>query len=143
MGRYVVRCRVSRSAFRVRVGLSGWVFDASGQTARPGHAARAVDLSRTGIGLICAGWPESGAVVRVTVEDAVDGHPVGRHWSGRVAHAREVSDGVRVGVAFEWPAGPGARPGVGRPRVAPPGARGPVGAGAIPAGGAGPGSSRP
>jgi len=108
-----------RSSFRVRAGLHGWVLDAAaaaaaaaadGRADRPGLAARSVDLSRSGAGLICAGWPEPDAPVRLTLEDAVDGHPVGRHWSGRVTHARRVADGVRVGVAFDWPVGPGARP---------------------------------
>lgn len=87
--------------------MNGRVFDDLGQTAQ---AVRAVDLSRAGIGLICAERPEPGALVRVTVEDFADGHAVGRNWSGRVTHVREVAGGVRVGVAFEWPSGPGARP---------------------------------
>ncbi len=101
----------SRSSFRGRVDLPGWVFAAD----QPALAARAIDLSRTGIGLVCAGSrsPAVGEVVRVAVRDPEAGQGQGqgidRQWSGRVTHSRKATDRVRVGVAFDWPVGPGAR----------------------------------
>ncbi len=97
----------SRDSFRVPVGLTGWL---TADNASAVLSARAVDLSRTGVGLICPDWPAIGQIVRVAVADTIAGNAMSRQWSGRVRHAREVSGGIRVGVQFDWPNAPGARP---------------------------------
>ncbi len=106
-----------RNAFRDRVGLQGWILDprTEAENRRPPLVAHAVDLSRTGVGLLAAGWPEPGSPVRIALEDTFQGQPIGRQWSGRITHARSADAsgalGVRIGVAFDWPTPLGARPG--------------------------------
>jgi lipoprotein signal peptidase len=86
-------------------------------------AARVVDLSRTGAGLVCT-LPlpfdlDVGLLVRLAVDDAMFGHPVIRQWFGRVTH-RHDRDGRRLGIVFNH-----GRPSTGDdPSPAPP-ARGP------------------
>ena len=97
---------MNRGSYRYAVDLTARV-----HTADHDHhpvavtAARVVDLSRTGAGLVLT-VPSSfemafGRPIRLAVDDAMNGHPIVRQWLGRVTHAHDHDrDGLRLGVLF-------------------------------------------
>ena len=108
----------SRSAFRHRLDLAARVHLGGDPT---GLLARSVNLSRTGMGVrldlpyteghatSLTPSPRSGDPLRVALYDEVGGTPLVRQWTGRVSHANVGCGGGRIGIAFEWPRGRGAR----------------------------------
>jgi lipoprotein signal peptidase len=108
-----------RGSFRSRLDLSALIYATEHRSLVSGLPVRTRDLSRTGIGItivadgadrqVC--WPRQGELVRVAVNDTFDGYPLVRQWTGRVAHVPADVDGAcaRLGIAFEWPDGRGAR----------------------------------
>lgn len=109
----------SRSAFRYRMDLPARIHLAG---VPDGLDARSLNLSRTGMAVrfdlpYAPGGetapdtpsPRPGERIRVALYDELEGNLLARQWTGQVRHAKVGCGGGRIGMAFEWPEGRGAR----------------------------------